>query len=709
MKMLRMQNGRMLAGLWLLLWLLLWCGIPINAGEGVSAVYEFTAKDTLTAVELNHGDTVRFRLRNGEVRTLVLEATGAEILERPTRLPGIVYGFTCRLRVDGHPLTIQRYVCTQESFYEPLVVNGLRIWFDMVLDAFRKIPMRYPHNGNLRQRPHKDARFALQDATLPTCPQEMQPWYPNEQGWISIGSCYNGEDCWMGPYLGQACHGGMDINHKRGEPLWAPIDFDDQWYFNSLKAGDNNNRWRGIRRWSNGDVWVLQTHHLITLHVPEHTPLKAGTKYADTAGTAVGSHDHTHYEFKIGKLVNGQPPDFDQGGDKLETKIYEEKGDPRSEQAEVIHLDPWILFWQIFEAQRDRNGAIRARMAPLSPAKTGVPVRFSGEGSHKGKDGKALEYYWAFGDGSGARGVAPTHVFGRPGVYPVTLSVDDGHENAAFTQHVTVDGEPTVEPVLGLSAPDELSFRPRPIEAMDAYGQSVQFLPFALDFVARPSRPIPKSREVYLVNLGGGVLPRADAPKIECEGRAGWLAAEIVDVDGQQVVRICVNAKDLSVGAHVARVSVNCPGALNSPQEFTIRLDVREGAPATNLVLNDDGSGFLCTPYFWVGHRFVKRATNYRTNGGRVRAGEIARFTPDLVAGTYDVSFGPKTPFVDGARFDVRVRHRDGEEIVRVEPARSRSIGRFTFEEGTDGFVEIRAEGSEGLVMVDEMVFQSVP
>lgn len=677
----------------------------VCCAEGGPTVYEFIAKETLTPVELNHGDTVRFKLRNGEVRTLVLEATQAGILERPPKLPGIVYGFTCRLRVDGHPLTIQRYVCTQESFYEPVVVNGLRIWFDMVLDTFRKIPMRYPHNGNLRQRPHKDARFALQDATLPICPQEMQPWYPNDQGWIPIGSCYNGEDCWMGPYLGQACHGGMDINHKRGDPLWAPIDFDDQWYFNSLKAGDNNNRWRGIRRWPDGDVWALQTHHLIALHVPEHTPLKAGTRYADTAGTAVGSHHHTHFEFKIGKLVDGRPPDFDQGGGKLETKIYEEKGDSRARQPEVIHLDPWILFWQIFETQRERNGAIRARMAPLSPAKAGVPVGFSGEGSRKGKDGVALECHWSFGDGGGARGIRVTHVFARPGVYPVTLVVDDGRERASFTQHVTVDGEAVPKPALGLSAPDELSFRPRPAEAMDAYGQPVPHLPFVLDFVARASRPMPKGREIQLANVGGGVLPRAEAPKIEYMGKTGWLSAEFADVKDQQIVRVTANGRDLTAGTHVARVSVSCPGTLNSPQEFMVRLEVREGVPAGKVVVNDDGPGFSCTPYFWVGHRFVKRATNYRTNGGRARAGEFARFAPDLAAGTYEVSFGPKTPFAPGAKFDVRVRHRDGEQIVRVEPAKSHLIGRFAFDEGVDGFVEIRAEGSEGLVVIDEVMF----
>lgn len=38
------------------------------------------------------------------------------------------------------------------------------------------------------------------------------------------------------------------VELDRGDTLvFAPIDFDRQAYFNSLAAGDNNNRWRGNR------------------------------------------------------------------------------------------------------------------------------------------------------------------------------------------------------------------------------------------------------------------------------------------------------------------------------------------------------------------------------------------------------------------------------------------------------------------------------
>ncbi|HAH86804.1 MAG TPA: hypothetical protein DCL60_05475, partial [Armatimonadetes bacterium] len=100
--------------------------------------------------------------------------------------------------------------------------------------------------------------------------------------------------------------------------LSAPITFDNHYLFNSTASGFNNNRWRGIRRWQDGSEWWLQTHHQIDMLVPERTPLAAGTPYATTAGVWVGSHEHTHFVFRI----------IEQGGDYL--------------------LDPWILLGETF-------------------------------------------------------------------------------------------------------------------------------------------------------------------------------------------------------------------------------------------------------------------------------------------------------------------------------------------------------------------------
>jgi len=125
--------------------------------------------------------------------------------------------------------------------------------------------------------PRKAARFAVQDATLPICSEEeLRPWYPNKGNFIDVHESYNGDDTWLGPYQGADLHGGLDIDMPIGTPLWAPISFDEQFYFNSLALGHNNNRWRGIRRWSNGERWVLQAHHMTREIVPGVVEIENG-------------------------------------------------------------------------------------------------------------------------------------------------------------------------------------------------------------------------------------------------------------------------------------------------------------------------------------------------------------------------------------------------------------------------------------------------
>lgn len=677
-------------------------------------VVELAAKDTLSVVEMDHGDVLNFRLRSGRVCTIELETTSAAIVEKVER-GGIVYRFSLGVRIDGQPITLRRYVCSQECFYEPYVVDGVRIWPDTVRDVFELIPIRYPRKGNLRCLPRKSARLALQDATLRICPQQTHPWIQDERNMLDVSKCYNGDDCYLGPYLGQACHVGLDINHAKGNPLFAPIDFDTQAYFNSLVAGDNNNRWRGIRRWDNGDVWALQSHHLIKLMVPQKRPLATGTMYATTAGVYVGSHQHTHFEFKIARprpqsetaetaeedtVSIGVPVDFD------------DHAEIAGQEPEVLHLDPWIVFWQIFEDRKARDGEIRAAMRPLESTQTGRQVDFSAEGSRGGSGKDKFTYWWTFGDGGCSRGPGVSHVFARPGVYPVTLLVDDGTQRATFTQHVVVSGRPLKDAVPALAC-KEPSFRPRPASALDVYGQPVTLPPHTLRFVARGTRPQPRAKTIEIVNLGDGELVAINTEAITCDPEPDWLDVSVQGSAGSQRLRVAVDASGLKPGDYWAIVSVACLGAGGTPQAFRVELNVPADLPPKNVAIDDADAGFHATPYFWVGHRFCRSAGErrghggfYLTNGARAAAGQFARFTPDLRSGRYEVSFSEQTPFSAGTEFDVRVRHRHGEQIVRMMPTESRQIGSFEFNEGTDGYVQIETGDSKGLVIADAVLFR---
>jgi len=282
------------------------------------------AKPTLTAVELDRGKTIEFVLRSSVSVEIKLVATHAHVVRTTLRQLKTEehggrtdYRFSCVLEVNGTEHVLEREVSTQSSFYEPWIIEGVCIWLDAVDDIFSFLT-----EGHGECRPGKHARFALQDAALRICPDLLHPWCPLPPDGLCIQDCYRGEDCWLGAYNGASAHGGLDINHTRGTPLWAPLDIHDHFYFNSLKMGHNNNRWRGIHHWPDGSEWILQAHHMTELTVPEHQPLSRGEQFASGAGVLSGAVDHSHFVFKV------------------------------RDRGETVLLDPWILFRQMLLDQR---------------------------------------------------------------------------------------------------------------------------------------------------------------------------------------------------------------------------------------------------------------------------------------------------------------------------------------------------------------------
>lgn len=296
-------------------------------------------KPTLTPFHLNPNDTLRLTLSSRGIWEMTLEAASAEVVARGfdryhdrghARGDISVYAFTATVRINGTPYVMRREVGSQASFYEPWTIDGVDIWFDAAACCFTSrggFIEEKDWGAGLICKPDRLTRWAVQEAGHPICPGPLHDWYPNPSRTLGIGECYTGEDCWMGPYNGGAAHCGLDINMPAGTVLTAPIDLDDHYLFNNLSAGFNNNRWIGVRRWPDGSEWQVQTHHLIGMMVPERTPLKAGTAYATTAGTAVGRSQHTHFLWRL----------IEQGGAYL--------------------LDPWILFRAIWRDAEPRAHA----------------------------------------------------------------------------------------------------------------------------------------------------------------------------------------------------------------------------------------------------------------------------------------------------------------------------------------------------------------
>lgn len=293
-------------------------------------IIERKACETIVAVELMHGDIFDYILTDGSRTAIELVDTGADIIYTTLKKTGVEepgamtpYRFWGDFLVNGREYRLEREVGTQKSFYEPRVIGGVSIWLDAVdaiFDFIREThgQCRLQENFSTVLPPRRHARLALQQSGVRICPETIYPWCPLPEEGLKIEHCFRGEDCWLGAYNGASAHGGLDINHPEGTPLFAPINLDYHFLYNSVGKGSNNNRWKGFRRWQNGSEWILRSAHMTSLTVPEYAPLQKGMQYAEGAGVHVGGIEHSHFAFSV----------FNYG--------------------ELIHLDPWILFRQMY-------------------------------------------------------------------------------------------------------------------------------------------------------------------------------------------------------------------------------------------------------------------------------------------------------------------------------------------------------------------------
>jgi hypothetical protein len=652
-------------------------------------------KTTLTVLEVDAGDRISYTLQNGRAVEMELLGSSTELLfttldtlKRGSWGNASIYSMSCTMRIDGQPLEMVRYVPVKQSFYEPWVVNGLRIWFD----GLRSVSQYFNENhGNCL--PHREARFAFQDASFPICPEPLSNWCALPEQRLRVSEAYRGEDTWMGTYYGADLHGGLDINMPSNSPLWAPVGFDDHYFFNTLAAGHNNNRWRGIKTWDNGDTWQLQTHHLTQLVIPEHQPVRKGKLYAYTAGVLAGYTSHTHFVFRV-----------------------QQPGHP------MYYMDPWVIFWQIFEQNKQTAGEIHAQMAPLAAASAGEIVQFSAAGSRGGITGNDLRYRWDFGDGYTAIGERPQHVFLTPGMYPVTLVVNDGVQSDVYRQHISVNGKAGLLPHFRLLCPGNPSFDPVPAWKMFAdgsvpeeknlvrfhgyKGQEADFLPEEIIFVG----------EGLSFGPPGGREHRVEV--LYTHGR-DWLEMQRSNRGDSLTIALQPQPDRMiqNEGYYEAWLLVHHDEAVNSPQYVRIHVDFKKPNTAQEIIVDDSDEECRRSEFFWLRPEFhydwAAGHNGHYLIGRNNRAGEWIRYMPNLKAGTWRVELagpayadpvvGPKL-----GRFYVIVKHRNGEEQVLMEPARSLVVGEFFFAQGREHYVEIRSGNSEGLILADAIRFVKV-
>lgn len=658
-----------------------------------------SAKNTLTVIEIDNGDEVAYELSSGRIVHLKVISSATEIIFSTISLPAkgsagdaSIFKMKCKLRIDGQEMELIRYAPVQESFYTPYTVSGLNIWFD----ALNSLGDFYNENHGACL-PTKQIRLALHDATLPICPEEVGIWCPLPDDFPDVKMCYRGDDTWLGPYVGTDLHGGLDINMPANSPLWAPLSLDHHYYFNTVSTGANNNRWRGVKHWDNGDVWALQTHHLDQLLTDELQPLKKGVTYAYAGGTASWAWAHSHFVFTV-----KQPglPDY--------------------------YVDPWIIFWQMLENKKEKTQELTASFRSLPPGSTGERLIFEVADPSPGLHGTVKEFHWSFGDGTYSIGAHPYHIYQRPGIYPVTLTVFDGISFASSTQHIVINGEPTHQPELRVTEPYNISFRPRQVWETDPYNHTRVVLPNTVRFFLQHRKKDlanSKTLQVRLVNKVGEIFEgeRFRIEPIYIHGH-DWLHVEIGETpvsSGAINVKLTPVLSKMTAqeGEYVANLLFHSDGLVNSPTLIRVVVNFSRPSAEKTVIIDNGDPNCEWSNHVFLNTKFDRSWNNCYGDGFLVNSGTsddgFVRYHPKVSAGRYKVSLHSPLyrdkkllPLIGG--FYVNVHSSSGRETRWVEPAKDLEIGVFDFN-SCDGYVEITSQAGKGLIIADAIRLERLP
>lgn len=658
------------------------------------------AKKTLTVVELNAGDIIEYELQSGRIVNLKLIESNSEVIFSTVELPGqgndddaSVFKMECVINIDGQDLEMKRYVPVQESFYEPYNVNGLRIWFD----AVKSVDRLYNENhGDCL--PKKEVRLALHDASLPISPEEITTWCNLPYNYPDVKHSYRGEDTWLGTYYGSDLHGGLDINMPSNSPLWAPLSFDNNFTFNSIKSGHNNNRWRALKHWDNGDIWIVQTHHHNELIVPEFKEIRKGTKYAHSAGTLAGSHTHTHFVFKV------KQPNF-----------------------EEFYMDPWIIHWQILENKKEKSNALKAEIKSLNPGVTGETIQFDGTTSKVGLNTLTPDFYWSFGDGGSSIAQKPMHIYQDPGIYPVTLTLFDGVNYSTITQHIVINGESTKFPEFKVTQENNRSFAVRRAWEMDSYNNSEIMLPNTVSFtLPHYHKKETEAQEISINFINSAGFSGSRYPyRLEVNYIHGynWLDFEVKNISNNSMnIKLIPKIENLNTqeGKSEAYLVIHDNGFINSPSLVKVEVDFSRTVNKSSIIIDDQDVNCIKSNYFWLTNKLNPElglgwskciGESFLMSSGNSES-DFIRYLPKVSEGKYRVSlYSPLydqdviTKKIEG--FNVIINSKNGIQKKWVKPNDTKIIGEFDFNSG-DGYIEIISKGAKGLIIADAILLEKV-
>jgi len=666
--------------------------INVSAQSSTKAffsTYNFTSDGYIKAVEMNIGDTLAYKLKNGQLRTFILRSTSAKPIftyDNPdNNRSGIVYSMNCKIMADGQELNLKRIVSAQQSYYKPWHINGVTFFFDAVkvIDTF--IKDNHGSTGGSAY-PKKDVRFAFIEYEDDYSPQPLKPWYPNKKNYINIKDAYEGADSWLGGYRKDEAHNGLDINISNNTPLWAPIDFDDQYYFNSLAKGDNNNRWMGVRTWPNGEKWILRTHHMTALNIEQNTTLTQGQFYGTVGGVLFGSYPHVHFYF-----------------------IWEKDGFTTA-------LDPWMIFWKTFENNKRRSNQIRAVMNPFIPAKVGERISINGTLSEMGIHGSDLKYFWSVNNGAFYEGSEAEHVFIKEGVYIVTLTVTNGTDTSTVNQYITVNGGTEPNNYLRLKTMDPFGFKVKAIEEAEIYGQETKEIGNILRFFFKKnSEYIPLPKEVVLE--GNKLVLESLDISIDYLDYSNWLKVEKID----NKIKVTLLKENLSIakGTYKAKIILkSAKTGINQSFYVEATTSGHRYQPLDKIIVDDKQAVLFPSNYYWIEEPFDKEyLKGYGSvtfwGGGNVHQG-IARYQPELSGGSYkiylheDAIYEPKYSVEKSGIIHLQIYTVNGVKDLFWNPRDTNIIGVFELFGGKDSYVDIVTTSSTGMIYLDALVFEKI-